>query len=659
MSGALAVAMTATFFQRRVVAGFGYVTVAQVIMPIGLAGLITNLIWPNAALPWLSNTLILTGAAMLPLGMRRFVGQPLRPAILAVGIVVGSGTIGLAIFSFWFDAINARIVLMSAWMAALFAFAALPLSGSPSARTVRAFLWVFVLLMSVRAVYAWSAQVEATVFNSEAIFHSLTFLTVSILGVGIPFAAFLLNASVQSRGLEEARRSAEQRTSDLVKVQDIVSDTESDRHSKRQRLLLQVRQILGLRMGVVAFIEDVRYQIRVLSCDIPELGIHEGLELPLERTVCWHLLESGDALLAFHDEQSREAFIHPAYQGRRPGAYIASPIRSSEGFFGTISFSDTRALQRPFNEHQRILVQTVANWFTADLLQEEAARKAQGQLRQLETLTDSLETYVAYVDRNYVTRFINQAFRNILGQAVEQAMDRHMARVVGDRFFNRAKVHIDGALAGKPQEFEDCPEMLLGRAFRLRYVPDIDPDGQVMGFFSFADEITVFKKKEEALQAAANRDPLTGLLNRRGMDHALRDIPADTDLTLILIDLDQFKSINDTHGHDKGDQALCAIAETLTDECRRRDHAVRLGGDEFLVVLQAPIAEAGAVAERIHQSIGTVARSQSEFATLDASVAAVAAQPAAIKSALAEADAMVYKIKRSGRGQVVVQAFPA
>ncbi|TVO36819.1 GGDEF domain-containing protein [Vibrio algivorus] len=96
--------------------------------------------------------------------------------------------------------------------------------------------------------------------------------------------------------------------------------------------------------------------------------------------------------------------------------------------------------------------------------------------------------------------------------------------------------------------------------------------------------IEMHRRKQSFLHAQAVTDELTGLYNRRIIDQALSERPKEDSVTIILFDADKFKPINDTYGHDVGDQALKHIANTLNNNTRDTDLCIRLGGDEFCVV---------------------------------------------------------------------------
>jgi diguanylate cyclase (GGDEF)-like protein len=116
----------------------------------------------------------------------------------------------------------------------------------------------------------------------------------------------------------------------------------------------------------------------------------------------------------------------------------------------------------------------------------------------------------------------------------------------------------------------------------------------------------------ERLAREANIDSLTGCLNRRRFDEVLaeeldRAVRHDRQLSLMVLDIDGFKAINDTHGHPVGDAALRSLADVLHAECRAHDVVARIGGDEFAVVLpDTEPAEAEVLAARVEVAVGAI-----------------------------------------------------
>jgi len=164
---------------------------------------------------------------------------------------------------------------------------------------------------------------------------------------------------------------------------------------------------------------------------------------------------------------------------------------------------------------------------------------------------------------------------------------------------------------------------------------------------------------EKQTRKEAERDPLTNLLNRRSGERAiakaLKKSEADnTRCAILLIDLDRFKPINDTYGHEAGDQTLITIADRLTNTLRKSDIVIRWGGDEFLIMVRQGHSDLkiNVVAEKILQALAAdIAINDTVRESIGASIGISLYPEHATDSALLFdlADKAMYRIKRSGR----------
>lgn len=150
---------------------------------------------------------------------------------------------------------------------------------------------------------------------------------------------------------------------------------------------------------------------------------------------------------------------------------------------------------------------------------------------------------------------------------------------------------------------------------------------------------------------AALLDPLTGLGNRRMMAGAV-DM-AQGDISVIFVDVDKFKQVNDVYSHAIGDEVLRRIAVILRTHCRADDVPVRYGGDEFVILVLDGGAAAEAVAERLVDAVRTAPWEQIS-AGLRVTVSVGVGRPVSAHGAVAAADTALYEAKRAGRDRVVV-----
>jgi diguanylate cyclase (GGDEF)-like protein len=177
--------------------------------------------------------------------------------------------------------------------------------------------------------------------------------------------------------------------------------------------------------------------------------------------------------------------------------------------------------------------------------------------------------------------------------------------------------------------------------------------------------IAVVLAKEHSAQVhktAAMTDYMTGLYNRRGfLDVAQRLIDTQKRkgeaVTVLMFDLDHFKSINDRFGHDAGDEALRAFAATASGSMRGDDIVGRLGGEEFAAILPGPAANAVMVAERVRaafEQAGVTISGHAMNATVSIGAADAQADGVSVNALLARADRALYRAKSSGRNRVAV-----
>jgi len=164
----------------------------------------------------------------------------------------------------------------------------------------------------------------------------------------------------------------------------------------------------------------------------------------------------------------------------------------------------------------------------------------------------------------------------------------------------------------------------------------------------------------DLLARKAMIDGVTGLWNRTYFDHRLAQETSLSNrygsaLSIIMADIDWFKSINDTHGHPFGDQVLRNVANVLVSCCRKEDHVCRYGGEEFVILTpRIPLAGALALAERARQAIsGNVVAHSGAEVRVTCSFGVSEFTPGGQEALVDGADAALYHAKQNGRNRVV------
>src|SRR3954462_11920120 len=301
---------------------------------------------------------------------------------------------------------------------------------------------------------------------------------------------------------------------------------------------------------------------------------------------------------------------------------------------------------------------------------EAALRQSEERLR---LIANNVPALISYVDREQRYRFSNRTYNDWFGIAHERMQGRTVAEVLGDDAYGRMRPDIERVLGGASVEFElAMGEGPRRRTLQVACVPHFDAGGEVLGFYMLANDVTQLKRAPEDLRYAAiqlqhdarrleflaHHDTLTGLPNRAMFSERAREAVAHArrhqkTAALLFIDLDNFKTVNDTLGHDVGDALLKIISSRLRASVRGDDFIARIGGDEFCVLLQeiTDPREAAAVAQKLLHELRKSYRIGEHHVSSGASIgiACVPQDGEEVPTLLRLADLAMYRAKELGR----------
>lgn len=299
---------------------------------------------------------------------------------------------------------------------------------------------------------------------------------------------------------------------------------------------------------------------------------------------------------------------------------------------------------------------------TGQLLRDRnAAMQRELMTERFHDLFESVSSGVVVLDNDGMDILVNQGAADLLGLGAANLDPYTLSAAMRDlraSCVNAAEL----AEAYRPLQSDIDYSVVAtwdlgGRQFEVDTHP-IRSNGQNGRIWLFHD-VTARHLLERNLRRLAETDPLTGLCNRRSFEEASTIAFATApSLAALMIDVDHFKSINDTYGHAAGDQVLQAIAARCVEALRSEDLIARLGGEEFVVMAAGlGVHDATAAADRLRRAIcaAPVPTDVGEIETrVSVGVAVRERDDESFDAMLRRADAALYRAKREGRNRIVV-----
>ncbi|WP_263832167.1 diguanylate cyclase domain-containing protein [Sulfurospirillum oryzae] len=361
----------------------------------------------------------------------------------------------------------------------------------------------------------------------------------------------------------------------------------------------------------------------------------------------------------------------------------SEPILSSDGsVLGT--FAIYHANPKSPTKVDIILIEQSANLASIAIEKSMVATKLRESEELYRRLTEEVTDVIWKTDRNLVITYISPADEKFRGYRADEVIGHHAFEMFSAEgvatISEKLKQRYEAEQKGIHTDFvtyeiqHQCKDgrLIWGEIISK---PERNDKGEIIGFHGITREVTERKTMQEKVQQLAFYDPLTKLPNRlllsERLNYTLAEIKRNHKYAaLLFLDLDNFKSLNDTHGHSIGDLLLCQVADRLKLCVREIDTIARFGGDEFVVILNAlheekneSVWQAQKVAEKIRQSLSALYmlnvshnRNEEYFVehscTASIGVLVFNSEEGSLDDLLKQADAAMYKAKEAGKNVV-------
>ena len=415
----------------------------------------------------------------------------------------------------------------------------------------------------------------------------------------------------------------------------------------------------GMPFGIVSHVAGNDYTL--LSQVSPPDTLFDGQVFVLGQTYCALTLQ-GAEVLAVHHMSASEYQGHPCYDAFGLETYIGVPLLVAGRVYGTVNFSSTQPYDRVFDDMDHDFIVLMSRWIGSVIERKHTDDRIRASERRYRSLFMNMQEGLVFfkvveeagevVDLIY--RDTNPAFEKLL----------QLGEVKGKRLsevFAGQKAHIQDFLErcgrvirqGTAEVYENYFEPLQKWYGISVYCPE---PGAVVSVFH---DITSRKHHEARILELANVDSLTGLPNRRMLEGRLdqchsQAVRSGRAFALLFLDLDNFKVVNDSFGHEGGDQLLVSVAQRMKSNLRAEDTLARVGGDEFIIILSEVACENDAklAAQKILDTLQKPHWIAGQAVYAHASIGiAVYPQSGARDAAtlMGMADQAMYEAKRAGR----------
>lgn len=277
---------------------------------------------------------------------------------------------------------------------------------------------------------------------------------------------------------------------------------------------------------------------------------------------------------------------------------------------------------------------------------------------------DAVKNPILLLDDKFNIEFTNTSFRKLISILFKESHVDNFKSIVSSSdegfFFNKIKQAIQSKNYFFLSSIKNIKDSSVIHV-EIKISPVYEGEKIISHYIVLFNDVSKNVKREQELIYISYHDPLTGLNNRSYGEKILTEYYSDTrynniPLSLIFLDIDYFKNINDKYGHNTGDRMLKSISEVLKKSCRTSDHIIRWGGEEFIILLNKCSLELAVdLAERIRKNVEDY--SDDEVGKITISLGVATLQPnETIHELISRADSALYQSKRNGRNQVTISS---
>lgn len=292
-------------------------------------------------------------------------------------------------------------------------------------------------------------------------------------------------------------------------------------------------------------------------------------------------------------------------------------------------------------------------------------------MKRFEAVVNNAYDGIITIDEQQNIKLFNDAAQSMFGYSEQEIVGQPLTKLLPDKYQNKHHGYVEGfkrsQVDSRPMQTRAAVQGLRkdGSEFAIEVTISKIRIADNVEFTAVIRDISEKNQLLEELILSSRRDPLTELYNRRYFTELLnaeitRSKRFKRGFSLLMLDIDHFKSINDRFGHTCGDAALIAFSKTLTNSIREVDTSCRWGGEEFLVLLpEIPKETAMIVAEKIRQNIEnleTIYEGDLIKLTVSVGLEYFSGETIEMSNMINKVDQILYKAKNTGRNKISIES---